>query len=365
MFEPQPFATTPEAERALREHVPASDLRFGANSAPVMFSAAYEGGAWQRGELLPFGPVPVLPNARSIQFAESVFEGMKALRRRPALPHLFRPELNARRFAASAARIGMPAVPEALFLQGVAAVASACADLVPEAEGAFLYLRPVLFSTEPGYTVGNSDSFRFIVTASPSAAYARGAMRVRIEREDVRAARHGIGAAKAAANYAAAMRATSRAQAEGFDIALWLDPLQRRCIEELSGMNLFAVIEGELHTPALSDSILSGVTRASVIELARSDGRRVVEREIPIDTLLEAITEGRCTELMATGTAAIIAPVCELGDADGRRYPLPQEQVTLGLRQRLLDIQMRRGPDPFGWTSDVATHGTAGCGAAS
>lgn len=185
-------------------------------------------------------------------------------------------------------------------------------------------------------------------------------MRVRIEREDVRAARHGVGAAKAAANYAAAMRATSRAQAEGFDIALWLDPLHRRCIEELSGMNLFAVIDGELHTPALSDSILSGVTRASVIELARSDGLEVIEREIPIDEMLEAIVDGHCTELMATGTAAIIAPVRELGDADGKRYPLPDDRITLALRKRLLDIQMRRDSDPFGWTVEVPSRGANG-----
>lgn len=341
------------AEAALAAFSLPAELGFGIVPAPVMFSAEFNHGRWGAGELLPFGPISILPNSRTVQFAETVFEGMKAYRARPASPHLFRPLDNHRRFAASAARMGIPSVPESLFLQGLSAVAGACDENIPEQEAASLYMRPTLFSTEGGYTVSNSSNFRFMVLASPSDAYASGPMRARIERGDVRAARGGVGCAKTGGNYAAAMRATSRAIGEGFMVALWLDPLERQLIDEFSGMNLIAVINGELHTPELTDSILAGVTRDSIMTLARSDGMVVHERPMPIDELLADISNGDCTEVIATGTAAIVVPVSELGDADGQIYRTRGGHVSNRLRSRLLAIQTRQAPDPFGWTMDI------------
>ena len=329
------------------------ELGFGIVPAPVMFSAEFRDGAWGPGELLPFGPISILPNSRTVQFAESIFEGMKAYRAGNAAPHLFQPLVNCRRFAASAARVGMPEVPEWLFLQGVGAVAGACAEIIPQEEGASLYVRPSLFSTEGGYTVANSSVFRFMVLASPSASYTAGPMRARIERVDVRAARGGVGSAKTGGNYAAAFRATSRAVQEGFAVALWLDPVERRLIDEFSAMNLFAVIEGEVHTPALTDSILSGVTRDSILTLARASGIEARERPMPIDELLADITSGRCTEVIATGTAAIVTSISALGDADGQIYRPAETRVSDRLRAELLAIQTRQVPDPFGWTVDI------------
>ncbi|MDT9600380.1 branched-chain amino acid aminotransferase [Sphingosinicella rhizophila] len=348
-----PYSVAPGVDAALAAYSAPATLGFGIVPAPVMFSAEYRDGAWQPGELLPFGPISIMPNSRTVQFAESIFEGMKAYRARPAPPHLFRPLVNCARFAASAARIGMPAVPEALFLQGIKALVSACADVVPDREGASLYLRPILFSTDPGYSVANSNAYRYMVLASPSDPYSSGPMRARIERDDVRAARGGVGFAKTGGNYAAAMRATSRAVQEGYGVALWLDPVERRLIDEFSGMNMFAVIDGELHTPLLTDSILKGVTRDSVITLAHSQGLVVHERPIAIDELLTDIAIGRCTEVIATGTAAIVTSVSELGDADGRIYRLSESLVSDGLRSALLAIQTREGPDSFGWTMDI------------
>lgn len=178
-------------------------------------------------------------------------------------------------------------------------------------------------------------------------------MSARIERDDVRAARGGIGAAKTGGNYAAAMRATSLAIQKGFMVALWLDPIERRLIDEFSGMNMFAVIDGESHTPKLTDSILAGVTRDSIIVMARDEGMVVHERPMPIDELLGDITTGKCTEVIATGTAAIVTPVSELGDADGQAYRTRETIVSDRLRARLLAIQTRQAPDPFGWTVDV------------
>ena len=347
------YSVAPGVATALANFSAPEELGFGIVPAPVMFSAEYRDGVWGSGEVLPFGPISILPNSRTVQFAESIFEGMKAYRAPPAAPHLFRPLDNCRRFAASAVRVGMPEVPEWLFMQGVSAVAHACAEIIPQHNGASLYVRPSLFSTEGGYTVSNSSVFRFMVLASPSAAYSSGPMRARIERQDVRAARGGVGNAKTGGNYAAAFRATSRAVDEGFGVALWLDPVERRLIDEFSAMNLFAVIKGELHTPELTDSILSGVTRASVLALARVGGMEVHERPMPIDELLADISRGKCTEVIATGTAAIVTSISALGDADGRVYRIAEARVSNRLRAELLAIQMRQAPDPFGWTVDI------------
>jgi branched-chain amino acid aminotransferase len=329
-------------------------LGFGLVPAPVMFSALYEDGGWGRGVLLPYGPIDILPGARALHFAEQVFEGMKAYRVGRPTANLFRPDLNCARFARSAGRLSMAAVPDELFITAVQAIASACTSSIPSRSGQSLYIRPFLLGVEPGYAVRNSNRFRFMVIANPSEAYSAGSMAVMIERSDVRAASGGLGTVKAGANYAASLRASTRAIADGYTVVLWLDPSSRRCIEELSGMNLFAVIDGDLHTPLLNDSILAGVTRDSLLTLARSEGLTVTERLMPIDALIGDIRSGRCSEVFACGTAAIVNPISAIGERGGSRYELRVvDNVAKTLRERLLGIQERRIPDPFGWTTDV------------
>jgi branched-chain amino acid aminotransferase len=329
-------------------------LGFGLVPAPVMYSATYEDDQWSRGQLLPYGPIEILPGARALHFAEQVFEGMKAYRVGRPVANLFRASDNYARFKRSAERIAMTAVPEALFLEGIRAVVAACTPFVPDKSGQSLYLRPFLFGTEPGYAVRASRTARYMVIANPSEAYAAGAMKVLIEREQVRAASGGLGSVKAGANYAASLLATTRAIQHGYTVALWLDPITRQNIEELSGMNLFAVIGEELHTPVLNDSILPGVTRDSLVRLARDLGWRVVERTMSISALLEQLSSGECRELFACGTAAIVCPISVIGDADGRQYqPTVVDERARVLRERLLAIQERRAPDPYGWISEV------------
>ena len=329
-------------------------LGFGLIPAPVMYSATFEDGKWSQGQLLPYGPIEILPGARALHFAEQAFEGMKAYRVDRPLANLFRACDNYARFRRSAERIAMTAVPEALFLEGIQAVTGACTVIVPDSSGQSLYLRPFLFGTEPGYSVRASTTARFMVIANPSEAYAAGAMKVLIEREQVRAAHGGVGSAKTGANYAASLLASTRAIERGYTVALWLDPVARQNIEELSGMNLFAVIGDELHTPVLTDSILPGVTRDSLIRLARAAGARVVERKMPIADLLAQLASGECRELFACGTAAIVCPISAVGDADGREYqPAAVDERARTLREQLLAIQERRAPDPYGWTSEV------------
>jgi len=340
-------------------------LGFGVVPAPVMFTADWSDGRWGRGRLVPYGPIEILPGARALQYAELVFEGLKAYRVGGDRPNLFRPRENWSRLTRSAERLSMPPVPEALFFQAIDAVVASCSSIVPRESGRSLYLRPFLFGTEAGYLLRNSTTFTFMVIANPVEVYASGAMRVAIERADVRAAVGGVGAAKAAANYAASLRASSAAVARGMTVALWLDARDQQWIQELSGMNLFAVIDGELHTPALDGAILPGITRDSLLTLARHLGFTVVERRMAIDELLAQIGSGQCSELFACGTAAIVSPIEVLAERrpvaveddhgpQGEYVPKNVDVVAARLREALLAIQERRAPDIFGWTRDVA-----------
>ena len=350
------YSVAPGVTAALAAFRLPEQLGFGNVPAPVMFSADFTAGQWGAGSLLPYGPINVLPGARVLQYAELVFEGLKAYRvGEAAWPNLFRPRENWLRLTRSAQRLSMQPVPEELFMQGLDAVAGACAGLVPRSSTRSLYLRPFLFGTEASYQLRNSASFRFMVIASPAEIYSNGAMRVAIERQDVRAAAGGVGEAKASANYAAALRASTAATARGYPMTLWLDAHEHRWLQELSGMNLFAVINGELHTPALDGAILAGITRDSLIALARHSGWVVHERRMALDELLAQLQSGECSELFACGTAAIVSPIGVLGDADGSDHaPRSVDVVAARLREALLAIQERRAPDPFGWTRDVA-----------
>jgi branched-chain amino acid aminotransferase len=349
------FVVAPGVAAALAAFELPDKLGFGAVSAPVMFSAHWREGRWERGELLPYGPIDILPGARVLQYGELVFEGLKAYCVGRDWPNLFRAQDNWRRLVRSAQRLSMPEVPEALFFQAIEAVAGACRKFIPRQSGRSLYLRPFLFGTEPGYMLRNSQSFRFMVIANPVEVYAAGPMRVAIERSDVRATAGGVGTAKASANYAASLRASTAAAARGCGVALWLDAHDHRYIQELSGMNLFAVIRGELHTPELDGAILPGITRDSLLALGRHRGLKMHERRISIDELLEQVASGECSELFACGTAAIVSPIGAFVDADGREYaPQRVDVLAAQLREALLAVQERRAPDPFGWTRDVA-----------
>jgi branched-chain amino acid aminotransferase len=348
------YDVAPDVAAALQNFTLPERLGFGLVPAPVMFAAEWANGDWGRGALMPFGPIEILPGARALQYAELVFEGLKAYSVARSWPNLFRPRENWLRFRRSAERLSIPPVPEALFFEAIDAVAGACHAFIPRQSGRSLYLRPFVFGIEDGYLLRNSTRFRFMLIANPVESYAVGPMRVAIERVDVRAAVGGVGAAKAAANYAISLRASNAAIARGYTVALWLDAREQRFIQELSGMNFFAVIGGELHTPELDGTILPGVTRDSLLTLSRHLGYRVIERPIAIDELLLQLASGECSELFACGTAAIVSPISVLAEADAREHaPRELDVVASRLRESLLAIQERRAADPFGWTRDV------------
>lgn len=331
------------------------DIPFGVELAPVMYRAEYAGGEWQAGSLVPYADVPVSPASTALQFAQQSFEGMKAYKAAHASPALFRPDLNWRRFAGSARRLRMPVVPASLFAAALSSVAGAMAGFIPDGRGQSLYLRPTLFGLDSQFAVKSSDRFLFLLLASPSDAYYASPIRIMIERENCRAARGGTGAAKVGGNYAASLLANENCMAHGFDQSLWLDPTSGENIEELSAMNFMAVIDDALHTPALSGSLLEGVTRDSLLILARHLGIGATSRAMPIDALLHDIEKGRCSELFACGTGAIVAPIAAIGEADGREWSLPDVgHRSSTLRDALLDIQEGSSEDPFGWMIEAA-----------
>lgn len=343
----------PDVSQALADYHLPDTLGFGEELAPVMYRADYQDGGWQDGALLPFADVPVNPASTALQFGQQCFEGMKAYQVESDVPVLFRPNLNFQRFRKSARRLCMPPVPESLFAKALSSMASSMQPFVPGGTGQSLYLRPTLFGLDPQFAVKSSERFAFLVLASPSDAYYADPIRVMVERDDCRAAVGGTGAEKVGGNYGASLLATEKCIKKGYHQSLWLDPQSRSNIEELSAMNFMAVVNGALRTPALSGSILDGVTRASLLEIARHNNIDAMDTIMPIDELLQAIESGRCSEAFACGTGAIVCPISVIGEADGKEYSFPQvNQMAAILRNALLDIQECRTPDPFGWVVD-------------
>jgi branched-chain amino acid aminotransferase len=333
-------------------------LTFGNVMAPVMASCSYEKGKWGEIDILPYGPISMYPNAKVLHYAQEIFEGMKAYRVAGLGPFIFRPEENHLRFNRSAERMAMPHIPHDIFMKAVVEVTAYCAQFVPRRSGESLYLRPFMYASEESLGIKPSEKFRFLVIASPSGSYFSGdktGLSVYIERENARAFPGGTGYAKAGGNYAAGLSAAIKTKNLGFVQTLWLDAREKTYIEEMSGMNVFAIINGELHTPAVSDTILDGITRKSIITLARDNGYKVHESKISINELLGQIKSGQCTEAFACGTAAIITPINYFGEENGERYPLhhPDGLISMELREKLLAIQEGRTEDKYKWILPV------------
>ena len=342
---------------ALKAFTLPENLGFGNVMSPVMASSSYENGKWGPLEILPYGPITMYPTAKVLHYAQEIFEGMKAYRVAGKGPYIFRPDENHLRFNRSAERMAMPHIPSDIFMDAVKEVTAYSANFVPRRSGESLYLRPFMFASEETLGIKPSEKFKFMVIASPSGAYfgKDTGLSVLIERENSRAFPGGTGFAKTGGNYAASLLSSIKAKQHGFVQTLWLDGRDKKYIEEMSGMNFFAVINGELHTPELNDSILDGITRKSLITLARDLGIKVFERKMVIEELIADIKAGRCTEAFACGTAAIITPINYLAEITDERYPVahPEGKMGLELREKLLAIQEGRSPDSYGWVMEI------------
>ncbi len=341
---------------------------FGESFGDHMASMSWRDGSWGPLELVPFGPLALSPATLALHYGQSIFEALKAYRGPDGAAALFRPATNARRFEVSARRLAMPPLPEGTFELACGLVAAADRDWIPTDHGAALYVRPFMFASEAHLSVRPAHEYRFVVIASPVASYFGehlSAISVAVETHDVRATPGGTGAVKFAGNYAAGFAAHGRAGAAGHDQVLWLDSTERRWVEELNAMNVVFVWDRDgrtvVSTPPLTGTILEGVTRSSLLELAADQFAggppidEVVEEPTSIDQLRAALADGSLREMFACGTAAVIAPIGTLVEGgvprrvgDGRPGP-----VTTALRERLLAIQHGTGPDPHGWMRPV------------
>lgn len=317
---------------------------------------------WHNAKLQPYGSIELQPSTSVLHYGQAIFEGLKAYRMPDGSIVTFRPEQNARRFQDSAERIAMPKLPEDAFLEAIRLLVEADADWVPPAGGEeSLYLRPLMFSTESTLGVHPSNSYTFLLMASPAGAYFSGGINpvtVWISHEYVRAAPGGTGAAKFAGNYAASLAAQQQAEEKGCDQVVWLDAVERTYIEEMGGMNLAFIYPDEtadagvrLVTPALSGSLLPGITRKSLLQAAEDLGMNVEERRISTADWKNDAESGAMSEAFACGTAAVITPVGFVKSAEGEFEVNGGKtgEWTMKLRERLTGIQHGEVEDTHGW----------------
>jgi branched-chain amino acid aminotransferase len=318
---------------------------------------------WQRGRLQPFGSFSMHPATAGLHYGQFIFEGFKAYAHPDGSIKTFRPYANAARFNQSAARLAMPDFPAERFVAAVDALLYQDRAWVPRQGESALYVRPYMMATDPMFGVRPSSTYVFCVIACPAGAYFPTGVKpvsVWISEDYIRAAPGGTGMAKCAGNYAASLIGQKRAEEHGCQQVVWLDAVERRYIEEMGGMNIFFVFrDGErvqLVTPAQSGSILPGITRDSLLIMAKDLGYEVVERRISLDEWRTAVQQNRMTEAFACGTAATITPIGRVESQTGSFSIHGGEMgpVTHRLRERLLDIQFGRAADPYGWMHRVA-----------
>ncbi len=349
-----------EKALSLKEHPDESSLGFGTKFTDYMFNMDYnpEKG-WHNPRIEPYGPMEMDPSTMVLHYGQTIFEGLKAYRTESGSIQLFRPKDNIRRFNQSGNRLCMPALDEKFVLAALLELLRLEKSWVPSAPGTSLYIRPTIIAMDPYVGLRVSHTYRFFIILSPVGAYypeGFDPVKIWVTSQYVRAVRGGLGEAKTAANYAASLYATELAHKEGYTQVMWLDGVELKYVEEVGSMNIFFIIGDELITPMMSGSILSGVTRDSVITLARSWGMKVTERKISIDEIFVAHERGELKEIFGSGTAAVISPVGHM-KFDGREITIGAGgvgPVSARLFKELMDIQYGRVEDRFGWIMPVA-----------
>jgi branched-chain amino acid aminotransferase len=348
-----------DAEREARLADPGFGRYFTDHMVTVRWT---EGRGWHDAELVPYAPIELDPAVMVLHYGQSIFEGLKAYRHADGSIQLFRPWENARRFQRSARRLAMPELPEDLFIDAIDALVQADAAWVPSEPDHSLYLRPFMFATEVGLGVRPANSYLFMLIAAPAGAYFKGGIKpvtVWLSQEYTRAAPGGTGEAKCAGNYAASLIAQAEAATKGCDQVVWLDAVEHRFVEEMGGMNLYFVrgsgADARVMTPALTGTLLPGVTRDSLLSLAADLGYGAEEGRISTDEWRAGNASGEITEVFACGTAAVITPVGEVR-SNSHAWTVADGQpgaVTMRLRQALLDLQTGVAPDTHGWLRSV------------
>ncbi len=336
-----------------------SKLGFGAIFTDHMFVCDYtEGTGWHDARIVPYGPFQLDPSCAVLHYSQTIFEGMKCYRRKDGGIQLFRPRDNFARMNRSAKRMGMPELDTDTFMEGLLQLLRLDKDWVPHNPGTSLYIRPTLIATDNKLGVHASHSYLFYIILSPVGAYYPGGLApndIYVEDEYVRAVRGGIGETKAGANYAASLLAGMYAEKKGFVQVLWLDGVEQRYIEEVGSMNILFAYGNKVVTPKLSGSILPGITRDSVLKLARHLGYETAEEKMDIHEVLKDIESGKLTESFGSGTAAVISPVKSFS-YKGKSYQVGNGgigPVAQKLYDTLTGIQYGTVEDSLGWITKV------------
>ena len=328
-------------EKSRIESVDFENLTFGKIFTDNMFISKYKNGEWSSGEIKPYENISISPSSRALHYGQAIFEGMKCFKSEQDELFLFRPKENFKRFNKSSIRLAIPEIQEDIFFNGLKELLKIDSEWVKKGIGNALYIRPFVFASEPSINASEANEYTFMIICSPSKSYyGNMEISVKIEEKYSRAAKGGVGYAKAAGNYAAAFYPTKLAIEQGFQQIIWTDSNNHNAIEEAGTMNLFFVIGDKLITSPTSDSILDGITRKSIIELAKFHNIDVLEREITIDEILKEHKSGNLKEIFGSGTAVVVLPIKSFGHRD-QLYTLSSEKnsVSSFLKEKLNNIQ--------------------------
>ncbi|WP_345277337.1 branched-chain amino acid aminotransferase [Litoribaculum gwangyangense] len=330
------------------------NLKFGTVFSDHMLECDFKDGKWQAPKVVPYGPITLDPSAKIFHYGQSIFEGMKAYKDTDDNILLFRPLDNFKRLNISAKRLAIPELPEHYFMDGLKALLEVDKDWIPKKDGSSLYIRPFIFASGKGFHASPADAYKFIIATAPSGSYFAGEVRVLIEETYSRSANGGVGFAKAGGNYAGQFYPTQLAIEKGYQQVIWTDDNSHEYIEEAGAMNIFIRINDTLITGPTSDRILDGITRKSIIELAKSENIPVEVRKITVSEVIEAAKNKSLKEMFGAGTAAVISPISGFGYKN-EDFELPKLENTYAsyLKKRITDIQTNKTKDPFGWRYKV------------
>jgi branched-chain amino acid aminotransferase len=330
------------------------DLHFGKTFSDHMLVCDYKDGKWQSPEIVPYQPIVLDPSAKIFHYGQSVFEGMKAYKDVNDAVWLFRPLENFKRLNLSSKRLAIPELPEDIFMDGLKALLRVDSDWIPKKEGSSLYIRPFIFASGNGFHASPADEYKFVIALAPSGAYFSGKVKVLIEETYSRSANGGVGFAKAGGNYAGQFYPTQLAVDRGYQQVIWTDDTNHEYIEEAGAMNIFIRINDTLITGPTSDRILDGITRKSIIDIAKAEGISVEVRKITVSEVVEAAKNGSLKEMFGAGTAAVVSPISGFG-YQGQDYDLPELEDTYAsfIKKYITDIQTNKSEDPFGWRVKV------------
>ena len=340
-------------EKSKVDTIDFNNIPLGTSFTDHMFICDYKDGQWQNPRIEPLALIPTHPAAMALHYGQAIFEGMKANVDEDGTPMLFRADKNAARLNFSADRMGMPNVPEELFVEGLKQLVAMDKAWIPPQDGSALYLRPFMYADEAFIGMRAATSYKFIIMASPAGPFFSKRIKLWAEKKFVRAVDGGTGEAKAAGNYAAAIRPTELAKAKGYDQVLWLDAVEHEYIQEVGTMNIFFKIDGKFITPRRDGAILDGITRMSVIDILKDKGFEVIERPITLTEIRDASEKGLLEEAFGTGTAVGIAYIQSIGTENGDIHVSDESPVGLEVNDTLNAIKTGKIEDKFNWMIKV------------